>query len=225
MRPHSIRADLSAVARRAKAERGVTLIEVTVMLVATLMIAGVLAPAVASVVRNARGAAALAYMNDINSALVAIFDDMQMKQFTYDGTNQSSKAVWLLVTDGDTPREVTDAGTMATWQTAVSNSPTTRYDFLERHLVTNNPNGSSSGYNQLGNPEAPARGWRGPYLNPPLSSDPWGNRYAINSEFLGPGSNNDVVVFSAGQDEIIETPFSADPLSAGGDDLIVLVES
>lgn len=209
--------------RRLHNQRGITLIEVTIMLAATLVIIGALAPTLASTVHNARNTAALDYMTDIQTAIVAAMDDMQVKIFTFDGSNNTSRIVYLLVTDGDTPREVSDAATMANWQTAVDNSTTTRYDFLERHLVTNNPPGGS--YNQLGNPEAPARGWRGPYLNPPIPPDPWGNRYAINSQWFDPNSTNDVVVLSAGQNEVIETVFEAVSLTAGGDDIIVLLES
>lgn len=210
-----------------RAERGVTLIEMTVMVIATLILVFALMPSVTAVIRNARGTAALNYMTDMQTAILAVQDDMQIQFFTFNGSTNVNNIIYLLVTDGDIPREVSDAATMATWQTPVDNSTTTRYDFLARHLITNNPPGGS--YNQLGNPEAPARGWRGPYLNPPIPPDPWGNRYAINSQFFHPepgaGGNNDVIILSAGQNEIIETVFAADPLSAGGDDVILLLQS
>ncbi|MBI2187990.1 MAG: type II secretion system protein GspG [Acidobacteria bacterium] len=207
-------------------EAGVTLLEVSLMLIVTAVIVFALAPTLVAVVRNARNTAASDAMTDIQTAVLAFQDDMQVKIFTFDASNNSSRIVYLLVTDGDIPREVSDAATMATWQTAVVNSSTTRYDFLERHLVLNDLVGAAApAYNELGNPEAPARGWRGPYLNAPLDPDPWGNRYMINSQWLDPNSTNDVVVLSAGQNEIIETVFEATSLSAGGDDLIVLLES
>lgn len=212
-------------ANRIASERGVTLIEVTVMLIALAILVFALAPTVTSVVRNAKGTAAMNYMTDMQTAILAIQDDMQIQFFTFDGSTNTNKIVYLLVTDGDIPREVSDAATMATWQTPVDNSTTTRYDFLARHLITNNPPGGS--YNQLGNPEAPARGWRGPYLNPPIPPDPWGNRYAINSQYFHPepGGTNDVIILSAGQNEIIETVFTADPITAGGDDVVLLLQS
>ena len=57
----------------------------------------------------------------------------------------------------------------------------------------------------------------------PVDSDPWGNRFAVNVQYLGP-SLNDVVVLSAGINEIIETDFTGNPLVVGGDDVLVVVE-
>ena len=207
---------------RTAGERGVTLIEITIMMLASSILIFAAMPTMTAVVRNAKNAAALTFENNVLTAVLALQDDMQIKFFTYDGSSNNGRVVYLMVTDGDTPREVSDAGTMSEWQQAVDNSTTTRYDFLERHFVTNNPPGGS--YNVLGNPEAPARGWRGPYLNPPLNEDPWGNRYAINSQWFPPSEDNDVVILSAGQNEIIETVYAGNPVTAGGDDIIVQLE-
>jgi hypothetical protein len=73
-------------------------------------------------------------------------------------------------------------------------------------------------------------GWRGAYLPGPIGADPWGNRYAVNVEFLakalgaGPSGNvNDVFVVSAGQDGTIDTRFDTDGVTTGGDDLIYVI--
>ena len=65
--------------------------------------------------------------------------------------------------------------------------------------------------------------WRGAYLTSPVDPDPWGNRYAVNVEFLT-GGTQDVVVMSAGPDEQVDSPYAGDGLTAGDDDLFVLVE-
>jgi hypothetical protein len=124
----------------------------------------------------------------------------------------------------------------ALWQGTVDNA-TGLVDFLERHLVTNNPRGNAANAYA---PSVLSGEWRGAYLNAPVDPDPWGNRYAVNVEFLGTGGPPpcgvgggrggggnpcyDVVVYSAGPDEQIDTPYAGDPLLAVDDDLIVLVE-
>jgi hypothetical protein len=60
-------------------------------------------------------------------------------------------------------------------------------------------------------------------MSAPVDPDPWGNRYAVNVEFLTGGSQ-DVVVLSSGPDEQVDSAYSQNGLTAGGDDLIVLVE-
>ena len=200
--------------------RGMTLIEVAIVLVVVFAVIGALAPTVSAVVRHAEVAAATTAMNEIRDALLVALTDMNFSDFTVDGDKNSTKA-GMLVGDGDTPRTVSVAGS-ASWQAAVNNT-TGLTDFLERHLVTNNPRGNAANaYDPPGGP-----GWRGAYLTGPIDPDPWGNRYAVNVEYLGGGAggNNDVVVYSAGPDEEIDSAYGANPLVAGDDDVTVLVES
>jgi type II secretory pathway pseudopilin PulG len=125
-------------------------------------------------------------------------------------------------------------------------------DFLEYHLCTNTPGGGigvpyrrvsseppSIGASQGGGFARPNYGyfnspfgWRGAYMTAPINPDPWGNRYMINAEFLDaspdlPGNYNnmafDVVVLSAGINEITETPFAMDGAAPGGDDQIYVI--
>ena len=60
-------------------------------------------------------------------------------------------------------------------------------------------------------------------MSAPIDPDPWGNRYAINSEWTN-GGPEDVVVFSAGPDEEIDSAYAANGLTAGDDDLVLLVQ-
>jgi hypothetical protein len=201
--------------RALTAERGLTLVEVSMLMIATFAIVGALAPSMTTTIRHAEAVTANARMTDIANQLNTALVDMTFKAFTIDGVKNDTP-VNLLVSDGDIPREVSATGS-ASWQAVVDNS---LVDFLERHLVTNNPGGNAA------NAYLPPgiNGWRGAYLNGPVDPDPWGNRYMVNAEFLGP-SSQDVVVYSAGPDEQIDTLYSANPLAAGGDDVIVLVES
>ena len=59
--------------------------------------------------------------------------------------------------------------------------------------------------------------WRGAYMNAPIDPDPWGNRYAVNVEFLT-GGTEDVVVFSAGPDEQVDSASTPPTGSTAGDD-------
>ena len=157
----------------------------------------------------------------------------------------------LLVSDGDIP-EIEDsiAADADDWVLKVLVSY--NVDFLENHLVTNNlgtkkyrtpsdlTNGDSDdpmfartesgGFNS-------EFAWRGPYMTPPIDPDPWGNRYAVNVEFLDaradsvPGASSqgvcgftyDTVVLSAGPDEEVDSLFAVDGLVPGDDDILYTI--
>lgn len=83
--------------------------------------------------------------------------------------------------------------------------------------------------------------WRGPYMTAPLPPDPWGNRYAANVEYLDPVANSstaggastqgehgwtyDVVVLSAGPDGEVDTPYAANGLTPGDDDILYMLSA
>jgi hypothetical protein len=204
--------------------RGVTLIEVAILLTATLAVVGLLAPTLSAVVLRAETVTAQATMANIDDAINDVLGDLPHTYFTWDGTWVSAAGsvgvkVQLVVGDGDIPADVSGTGS-ATWQSAVNN---TTVDYLERHLISNTPGGTGA-YTT-----AVANSWRGAYLNGPLDPDPWGNRYMVNSLYLGTGgaNNNDVVVLSAGPDEEIDSPFTAlnfNALADTGDDLWIIQE-
>lgn len=211
--------------RRLRDPRGITLIEVTIMLGVTLAIIGALAPTLAAVIRNAETTAATEAMTDIANQINTALADLGpagYSYFTITGTTGGTQ-VELLVSDGDIPRECSAVAAACTaWQRTVDNTGGLT-DFLERHLITNNPRGSSA--NDYPDDEVvPDSYWKGAYLTAPLDPDPWGNRYMVNVQYLG-ASTNDVVVLSAGPDEEIDTVYTANPVTAGDDDLIVLVQA
>jgi hypothetical protein len=187
------------------------------MLTATAALVAALAPTVTATIRNGEIAVATQSMTDIQTQVLDALNDLSYNAFTINGAKNGTE-VQMLVSDGDIPREVSGTGS-ALWQQPVNNT-TGLVDFLERHLVTDNPRGNAA------NAYAPPGGsgaWRGAYLNAPVHADPWGNRYAVNTQHLT-GGNEDVVVMSAGPDEQIDTAFTANGLTAGDDDLVVLVE-
>ena len=192
-------------------EQGLTLFEVTLMLFVTVALVGGLAPTMSAVARHAELVAANTDMQNIRTAILAFLSDTGRTNFDENGDVAAGAAIELLVSDGDIP----EAGLSANWLTTTATSDK---DFLEEHLVSNSFNGGSFYSTTDASP------WRGAYLNAPINPDPWGNRYAVNTQYLG-ASTNDVVVFSAGPDEKVDTSDTGNPLVAVGDDLIVLVEA
>ena len=204
------------MSRHLRRAAGITLIEVTLMLTATTALVAALVPTLTTTIQHAEIAQATTAMTEIQTQTLAMLNEINFNSFTITGTSGGTH-VEILVSDGDIPREVSGTGS-AEWQRPVDNAGGL-VDFIERHLVTNNPRGNvANDYPTTGgNP------WRGAYVSAPIDPDPWGNRYAVNVEFLTGGSQ-DVVVFSSGPDEQIDSAYSQNGLTPGDDDLMVLVE-
>jgi type II secretory pathway pseudopilin PulG len=201
---------------RLLASRGITMLEVVLMLTATSALAAALMPTLTATIRHAEIAKANTDMTNIRDAALACFQTDMVQAPTINGAAIGT-LVEILVTDGDIPRQVSATGS-AEWQRLVDNVGGL-VDFLERHIVTNNPRGNAANaYSTVD-----LTPWRGAYMNAPIDPDPWGNRYAINSEWAA-GGPEDVVVFSAGPDEEIDSAYAANGLTAGDDDLVLLVQ-
>ena len=197
---------------------GFTLVETAIILTMLAVLAAAAAPAASRTLDRARLTRARGDVVKIKNAMLAMLDEMtQFNLFTTDGTN-NGPPVYMLVSDGDIPRELGVDGD-ARWQDVVDNS-TGRVDFLERHLITNNPRGNPAyGYSTtIQNP------WRGPYLAGPVDPDPWGNRYASNVRWIKDVPKaNDVVVLSAGPDERVNTAWEKDGITPGDDDIVIIM--
>jgi type II secretory pathway pseudopilin PulG len=205
--------------------RGFSLIEATIVLAAAAIVAGTLAPVGKTVTDRARMIRAGEDEAAIRDALRTFLWDVKHlnRQIKIEGKNHNKGDVLeLLVSDGDIPRETSLAGDAA-WQEPVS--PDGVVDFLERYLATNDPAGdAANAWRPPHNFNGHGKGWRGAYISAPVQPDPWGNRYAVNMGFLGHKAKPSVVVFSAGPDEVIETSYAARGLTAGGDDIVTLVD-
>jgi hypothetical protein len=199
------------VRRSLASERGVSIVEVALMLTVSAALVAALMPTLAAVMRSARYAAAQSDMARIVVAITNFRNDTGLTTFTQDGL-AAGLPMSFLYSDGDIPA----AGSASTWRTPASGAAN---GFLEQHLVFNAFNGVFA-YPTIG-----LTPWRGAYLDAPVDADPWGNRYAVNTLYLGPLSGNDVVVFTAGQDEEVDTTDAAAALTAVDDDVIVLVEA
>jgi hypothetical protein len=149
----------------------------------------------------------------------------------------------LMVSDGSVPQVFTSVarGSGTDWNTAqVDNSPVQK---LEYYLATNKPsNAAGNAYRSATNMSVATNfdpvssqtfnsdyAWRGPYISGPIGPDPWGNRYAVNVEFMakaigaGPSGNvNDAIVLSAGNNGMVETAINVDGSNSTNDVVYVL---
>jgi len=251
-----------------------SLIELTIILVVLSILCAILAPVIDRYVRNAKVIRCREDIQAIGMAIVMCIEDTANSYFLVDagsGSGNAAKAgrpnqyndfrVDLLVGDGDVPELNGVAGSQY-WCEADSTA-NVKVDELEDHIVTNvvgyrTPTdltnatatdlmfarSESGGFNS-------EFAWRGPYMTAPIDPDPWGNRYAVNVQFLdacadstgamaavesdttpfgapvganaGAGYESDTVVLSAGPDEEVDTLWAVDGLTPGDDDLIYTI--
>lgn len=247
MRPASlsiIRRPTGRAHRPGASEHGLSLVEVTIMLVILLILAGILIPVMSDSVNSARSVRA---RNDLSQLAVSIVNfQRDVGPLLLDGgpprrlqaSTASIRPVRTLVSAGDLPL-ITDRVPVETVQTLLVN-PAMSLDGRsvepwinqkDTDLVDNHLRINGRGY-----PEAtggPGTGWNGPYLTKELAGDPWGNAYIINSGFLrglppsvSHCSRCAVFVISAGPNGLLETPFQQPIANAQvfGDDLAVRIQ-
>ena len=191
-----------------RSERGMSLLEATIVLMVISILAAIIAPPVGSYVQSTQQAAASRDAENIGAALGRMLDDLGESAVLRDGNGASAAAapshapanhVDMLVTQGDAPiveASVVRAGAGVTdWDDAVNDAA---IQLLDYYLVANTPSGlAANGYRTAAtmstttefDPDGGAmfnaeHAWRGAYLPGPLGPDPWGYRYAINVEFL-----------------------------------------
>jgi type II secretory pathway pseudopilin PulG len=194
-------------------ERGITLVEATIVLTVVAVLAGAAAPVASRTLDRARLARAVEDATAIKTAINNMISEIGFTPFTVTGTNGGA-TVEMLVSDGDIPASAIGA---TIWDDVVNPAAGTQVDFLERHLVTNTPGGAGAYATGGGSP------WRGAYINAPIDPDPWGNRYAVNVNYLRTSTTNDTFVLSSGPDEEINTGFTQNGAVPGGDDIIAIV--
>ncbi len=152
----------------------------------------------------------------IGAAIGSFYKDLG-RMPNIDATGDAT--VTLLVGTGNIPSLATG---VTTWNTATTAATC---DFLSNHLSANTPESQSTNiYPTTATSPGFEFVWRGPYQSS-ITSDPWGNRYAVNIGNMT-AAYPAVWVISAGPDGIIQTSFSpAAPaagttLMASGDDIV-----
>ena len=200
-----------------RSERGITIIETTVILSVLFILAGVMSPIVSESVMTARAVRAKNDASMIAMGLINLQKDLGGDALAYGGGTLAAAPVRLpdvLATAGQQPQTDDPEGTLDDGSSApVINlfaSPANR---------NGNGNGNGNGVGGSSKP-APARqrkwlevakdalddhlmtnrkgyryrrpgeygGWNGPYLSAELKGDPWGNQYLVNSHWLDGGS-------------------------------------
>lgn len=229
---------------RMRAEAGMSLVEVTIILAVVAVLASVMAPAVNGYVDQARQVRARTDTQVIAEAILDFVADTAERQFLIDGSNggldeepptrADSNRVNLLVSDGDIPTLTATLVGETFWTQAINGGTV---DTLSNHLIENTP--TELGTSRYRNPaditipfpggnntdfardessgyNAP-HAWRGGYLRGPVRADPWGNRYAVNVAFMDAAPTAVITGITAGPGVIDYQRLDVFVLSAGGD--------
>jgi len=188
---------------------GMSMVEVAAALTVSAVAAGAAAPAIQDYVTQARYTRAQQDVHTIAIAVARLESDV-MGQSTRD---RGWATFDLLVGPGAVP--AAGQGGDSAWLVPAGSA---KVGVLDDHLVTNTAGYTTHPPRQ----NTPIRGWHGPYIESGIPSDPWGNRYAVNSAALANGTSCTVVV-SAGPNGVIETAFAGASITPGGDDVLALV--
>jgi type II secretory pathway pseudopilin PulG len=185
-------------------ERGMSLVEATVILMVLATLTAVIAPVATGYMEDARQAAAKEETEAIGSAVLRVLSDTGSRCLRLLGTTDCTvtNRVDLLVSSGSNPRAIDlasspditltdpESATDATVNWLPDGSAPTQQDLLEDQLIEND---NATPYSAVsftggGGPRMKV-GWRGPYLNGPFTADPWGGRYQVNTMFLAVATN------------------------------------
>lgn len=195
-----------------RSERGISIIETTVILSVLFILAGAMSPIVSESVTTARAVKAKNDASMIAMALINLQKDLGGDALAFTGlvAAQELHLPDVLASAGNAP-EIDD--------------PTGRNDDDESNRVTlltvkaqGRGNGDNNGNSERGRKRAERRrwreaaagalddhlttnrrgyrfrkpgesgGWNGPYLSAKLKGDPWGKQYVVNSQWLDGGS-------------------------------------
>lgn len=232
--------------------RGLSLVEVTIMLLVLMLLTGVLAPSIFDFVKDAQWVKVKEDCEAIGISVARLTRDIG-PCLKFNGTDKCTKSnrVDLLYSDGPdvTTASLTDDATTAynnAGNIAMSLNWSTddiRGDSMEHQFVDNHPGYPSPAV--FGNYFAVGPmfglGWRGAYLSPPIGPDPWGNRYLVNSVFLSVaidaacggcegersgGWSRDTFCISPGPNALYQTAFGGNykrGVTRRGDDFIFII--
>ncbi len=194
--------------------KGFTLIEMVVVLAVISILVAILVPTIAKNIQDAKIARAQNEEQVIVASVMSLFKDTGKWPYT-NANGPAGNASRLL--SGETTDPV-PAGAAAGAGTGAANwgslGPVKRlYDFL----YYNNPDDDTGPVNQnQAGQDYPTTGdfrWRGPYIDKRAYLDPWGNQYVVSARYFPgntlPGSTagHQVLILSAGPDNLWSTPF------------------
>lgn len=216
-----------------KGQRGLSLIEVTIMLLVLMLLTSVLAPSIFDFVQDAQWVKVKEDCEVIAISLARLIKDVGPRLVTQRGSYASYK-MDIMVSDGNPPAAIVPGpvtgfpnGTLTNWWNGTPADPRTANHIgtCDEQLITNEAGVGRTVAGQI-YPEPTSQfglkwgqGWRGAYLSPPCGPDPWGYAYQVNTTFfptvfidntLGEVYKfhcQDVFCLSPGKNGVIETPF------------------
>ena len=219
--------------RKLKGQKGLSLVEVTIMLLVLMLLTSVLAPSIFDFVNDARWVKVKEDCEAIGITVARLTRDVGpcLMVVAANGCIETNR-VDILFSEGNafTAAQVNNGvqftnanvnGGVIDWEDYnLANG-----DRMEDQFVTNAPLYQTPAlkYAALPFPVGPlfGLGWRGGYLAPPIGPDPWGGMYLVNSVFLATATDSgaavegqtgrwwerDVFCISPGPNGVYETPF------------------
>jgi hypothetical protein len=183
-------------------QRGLSLVEVTIMLLVLMLLTGVLAPSIFDFVMDARWVKVKEDCEAIGVSVARVTRDVgPCLKFDAATPCNTSNRVDLLYSDGPAVTTADLGGEAAGNAFPAANLAQAlnwsdwerRGDSMENQFVTN----AGPRYPTVADryavtsPVGPlfGLGWRGAYLAPPIGPDPWGSKYVVNSAFLSVAVN------------------------------------
>jgi hypothetical protein len=222
--------------QRITGQKGLSLVEVTIMLLVLMLLTSVLAPSIFDYVNDAKWVKVKEDCEAIGITVARMNRDLgPCIKFTGTAACTEANRVDILYSDGPDVTVTDVAGTAVADFASTNVTPAAINwdndsdalvgDNMEDQFATNAPlyNTPAQNYPAPMYPVGPlfGIGWRGGYLAPPIGPDPWGKRYLVNSAFLAsavdstdPGEGNlsrwwerDVFCISPGPNGLYETYF------------------
>ncbi len=188
--------------RKLRKQAGLSLVEVTIMLLVLILLTSVLAPSIFDFVYDAMRVKVKEDCEAIGVSVARLVRDVgPCLQITYNpaGCTLQNRAD-VLVSNGNFPAVVSQVNPyvgalMVTpnWRTGGGPMPSGvgipfggNVDTMENQLVINNPGYPGTPVWAVGWYPIPVfgLGYRGAYLSPPIGPDPWGDTYQVNTGFL-----------------------------------------
>lgn len=189
---------------RLRAQRGMSLVEATIILMVLMLLTGVLAPSINDYVNDAKDVKVKEDCEAIGATVMRLVRDVgPCLKFNADGQNQNMRRceknnrVDILFSEGPDVNHLDlfgDAQESFNGNNNIADSEINwndedqRGDSMEHQFVTNDSGPRYPTPGTLGTFDRPGPhfnlGWRGAYLSSPVGPDPWGRRYLVNTVFL-----------------------------------------
>ncbi|MDO8835403.1 MAG: hypothetical protein Q7V01_07385 [Vicinamibacterales bacterium] len=215
--------------RKLKGQKGLSLVEVTIMLLVLMLLTSVLAPSIYDFVIDAQWVKVKEDCEAIGISVARLTRDVGpcLKSNGTLGCTEENR-VDILYSDGNANPPVSNGGQFINnninagginWDSYLVDSDTMLDQFVTNGPLYQTPAQKYPVFFPVG--PLFGLGWRGGYLAPPIGPDPWGGMYMVNSVFLATASNSpdagegqtgrwwerDVFCISPGPDGIYQTPF------------------